>query len=325
MPSSPKMATSKRPITSEAELERLYAFVEGGYRDRSSPLWRRAARRARQTITRGRHPTAEPLRVTDFEHPTDAAFAPASTSGAAGALTFLLPVAWCRYPFGFGYGPGVWNPLQETAAQLHGDLEMHPDDTVLAAYFGRYQPKNLAELLFAYPERDVPRDAQLWQLSTGSHMDVLPWAHDLRPWPSFAPGQLDRNAGFGPAGHAILDLEVWRIRRLVASMAASGYRSRANDVVRGTFVSDGARHRFVLRAGFHRVAVAGALGVASIPARFANGQPLLVTKDQVDLWPLVRRGVFERSAALAFVRRLLYEDGTDLGQQLGFVQHAQAP
>lgn len=301
---------TRRQVTPERELVRLVAYVEGGYRHGRGRPWARAVRGWRR-LRRGSTPPTPPAPAT-LEHPTDAAFLP-------GDVVFEVPVAWCRYPFGFGHGPGAWNPWQATAQQLLAEPATHPDDTVLAAYFARFQPATLAEVLFAEPRRDVPTGAMLWRLTTHEQMDVLPWAPELRPWPPRAPGQAGRNAGFGPAGDAILDLEVWRLRKLTASMASAGFRANPTDMVRGAFVSDGDRHRFVLRAGFHRVAVAGALGIERIPVRFAAGHPRLVTPDQVDLWPLVRRGVFDRAVALAFVRRLLEEDGSDLARVLGFV------
>lgn len=301
---------TRRQVTPERELVRLVAYVEGGYRHGRGRPWARAVRGWRR-LRRGSTPPTPPAPAT-LEHPTDAAFLP-------GDVVFEVPVAWCRYPFGFGHGPGAWNPWQATAQQLLAEPATHPDDTVLAAYFARFQPATLAEVLFAEPRRDVPAGAMLWRLTTHEQMDVLPWAPELRPWPPRAPGQEGRNAGFGPAGDAILDLEVWRLRKLTASMASAGFRANPTDMVRGAFVSDGDRHRFVLRAGFHRVAVAGALGIERIPVRFAAGHPRLVTPDQVDLWPLVRRGVFDRAVALAFVRRLLEEDGSDLARVLGFV------
>src|SRR5690606_24335256 len=93
------------------------------------------------------------------------------------------------------------------------------------------------------------------------------------------------------------------------------------DGIRGQLLAANGEMRFLIKSGFHRVAVLAALGHDEVPVRFANGFQRLKTLDQLPTWPLVREGVFTPREAELVVERLFTEDGSLMAARLGFEPH----
>lgn len=293
----------------EDELARLYAFVEAGYREPSM------AGRLRGVVTKavfGLLPSRERGAVVEREKAVD----PLAAVYLRGNADFFVPVTSCRNYTLFGFGQGAFDAWQETARQLAAEPDTPAGDTVLARFARVFQPATAAERLFSSPRADVPDSSPLWQIRTSEYRYFWPWSPAVRPWPSHVPEDL-RLANHGPLGDRILELEVWRLRRLVTSIARDGYRPPPDDTIRGVLLLVGREIRYIIWGGFHRVAVLSALGHDEIPVRLAGGHQWLMSLDQLHTWPLVREGVFSAELADLLVERLFTEDGSEMAARLG--------
>ncbi len=300
---------------SEAELARLYEFVEGGYRTPSSAArLRRGVRRRLERL----------LGARDEVDVVDRASAPDPlTAVYARDVAFLVPVSWCRNVSLFGFGPGAFDAWEATARQVAVSPDVPAQETVLARFLERFVPRTAAERLYSAPERDVSQGSRLHQVSAADTKYFFPWSPAVEEWPATAPEDL-RIRSHGPAGARLVELEVWRLKRLVASVKAAGYRPPRNDGVRGQLLHAHGETRFLIRSGFHRVAVLSALGHDAVPARFASHAQRLMTLDQLPTWPLVRQGLFTRREAELLVERLFTEDGRETAARLGLEPHPDA-
>jgi hypothetical protein len=251
--------------------------------------------------------------ITAYDSPLDAVYA--RTPGV-----FTVPVSWCLNHILFGHGPGAFNAWEATARQLAADPGIGHRDTVLARFYATFRPATFAELSYANPERDVPRSSRLWEVKTREYKDVYPWSSDLERWPDHVPPHL-RLTEYGPVGDEILQLEIWRLRRLVASISRDGYRPLETSGTRGYFLKVGARARFVVKSGFHRAVTLAALGYTDLPVLLSTTTPRLLTLDSMEHWPMVKNGLFEPALAEALVHYMLTDGGADLGKRLGFEPH----
>lgn len=294
----------------EAELARLYEFIEGGYRKPSAlgRLRKGVSKRIRSLLSAPQRGAAvDPARAVD---PLGAVYRPEPVD------TFV-PVTSCRNVTLFGFGPQAFDAWQATARQLASEPATPVEETVLARFAAKFQPRTAAELLFSSPRADVPESSPLWRIDTADVRFFWPWSPEVRPWPANAPADL-RLPSHGPLGGKVLELEVWRLKRLVASVKEGGYRPLPQDAIRGTLLILGDQFRFIIRAGFHRVAVLAALGHDEVPVRLASGAQRLMSLDQLRTWPLVREGVFSPELADLLVDRLFAEDGSEMAERLGF-------
>lgn len=293
----------------EDELARLYAFVEAGYKEPSAiGRLRGAVSKAVAGLvpSRGDAGRAGSSRAAD----------PWAAVYMKGRPNFLVPVAACRNYALFGFGETAFDAWQQTARQLAAAPETPAGDTVLARFARTFRPQTAAELLFSSPSVDVPESSPLWQLKTSEYMYFWPWSPGLRRWPTNVPQDL-RLYNHGPLGDRILELEVWRLKRLVRSIGRNGYQPTGADSIRGVLFMLGDELRFVIAAGFHRVAVLAALGHDEVPVELASGQQRLMSLDQLRTWPLVRQGVFSADLADLLVERLFAEDGSEMAARLG--------
>lgn len=310
------MSRGPGDFLTEAELVRLYGFVESGYREMWShgPL-RLFAGRVGRAIGLTPHPRRpfEDLAIRQYDSPLDAVFA--RWPGA-----FTVPVTWLRKHIVFGHGPGAFNAWEATARQVVAEPQMDYRDTVLARFYQTYHPKTFAELSFAAAERDVPRTSRLWLVRTSEYKDVYPWSASLDPWPENVPQQL-RLSEYGPVGNEIVQLEVWRLRRLAESIGTFGYRAYEASGTRGYFLKVGSKARFIIKSGFHRAVTLAALGYTDIPVLLSTTMPRLVTLESLEYWPMVKNGLFEPGLAEALAHNMVTESGAERAKSLGFEPH----
>lgn len=293
----------------ESELARLYAFVESGYREQTAVgRLRGRVSNALAGLT-GRREKGQQVDGSWTVEPLAAVY-------LRGDPDFFVPVAACRNYALFGFGARAFDAWQQTAMQLASQPDIPAGDTVLARFSAAFRPQSAAELLFSAPRADVPEASPLWRMSTADYMYFWPWSEAVRRWPAHVPEDL-RLTNHGPLGDRILQLEVWRLRRLVRSISEEGYTPAGKDSIRGVLLMLGGETRFVITAGFHRVAVLAALGHDVIPVRLASGRQRLMSLDQLPTWPLVREGVFTADLADLLVERLFAEDGSEMAARLG--------
>lgn len=106
---------------------------------------------------------------------------------------------------------------------------------------------------------------------------------------------------FGPMSTAKIAIETDRLLRIVEAIGRQGLDHRRPDYIlfATILVADG-EWRWMARGGTHRAAIASPLGIDPIPMRVGS----IVRRDEVDLWPQVIAGRFQREVALQVFDRL---------------------
>lgn len=255
-------------------------------------------------------PAPEPI---PLETPTDAIY-------MTGSVIFRVPLTCCVYPHGMSFGPDGWHPFVETLKAYRNDRDLLYEGSPLETFYATFQPGSMLELL--YP-RDVVRvhaDAPLADYGTGTFQPFLPWDGAIVS----ATGEKHLDAahghqGFGPVSEKKGRFEFERLRTTFESIEAHGYRPRPgrSGEIRGYFLTDGDRWRFVVRAGHHRTASLAALGHESIRVGFFHGFTRSVDAATMERWPLVRNGPYDRTLARILVDLILSTAGLGVADEAG--------
>jgi hypothetical protein len=118
----------------------------------------------------------------------------------------------------------------------------------------------------------------------------------------------DGDKMYGPVSQAKGELEVLRLTRLYQSMALRGYQRHGgpDGDIRGWLLAEaGGDWCFFVWSGQHRVAVAAALGLTSIPVRIKHAP---VKREEVMYWPQVAEGRITPAGALTVFDRTMRGD-----------------
>lgn len=224
-------------------------------------------------------------------------------------LVVMVPIGRCRASTGIAFDER--HPF--VAALADGP----PDSYVgsrLEAYYRRCQPATATDVL-GVPDAQAPGFAGLPPSAF-----VVPW-HEADPetmlehrsrWMEEEAAQAGRaltiedgHSLFGPVSHSKGALEMERLAHLYRSMEREGFRryGTVGENVQGWLLTEsGGDWRFLVRPGQHRVSVAAALGIPSVPVwlRYA---PIL--REAVAYWPQVSAGRISREAALDVFDRIM--------------------
>ena len=163
--------------------------------------------------------------------------------------------------------------------------------SLLKQYYDDFQPQSVS---------DVFRDGSVvthTSKSQGLFSYLLPW--DIKP---------KENGGkplaySGPMSEARGTKELHRLYEVKESIQKKGYlpEPSANlfhsNQVQGYFLRRGKEYRFVVLHGKHRVAAMAALGKASIPATFDLLHPRVIDNADIENWPQVANGIYEKKFA----------------------------
>lgn len=246
-----------------------------------------------------------PPEVETFDRPTDAIY-------ETRAVVFEMPLHDCLYPHGMTYAPTGPHPFVQTLHAYRNDRTLSYEDSPLKRFYDRFQPASILELLYPPDVVERYRHARLAEFSTTSFQPFLPWdSGAVRATGEKGLGAKHGHQGFGPVSEEKGRLEFERLQSTFESIERHGYRPRSgpDGEIRGYFLTDGPRARFVVRAGQHRVASLAALEhdvarVAFLP-RFTRA----IDAATIPQWPLVRRGIFSEELARTFVDLQLTTDG----------------
>ncbi len=274
-------------------------------------LLRRIARRLGFDLRPRR---VEPASIVDFEPASDAIYAQSD-------VRFRVPIGHCFYPFGYGYAADAWHPFTATLIEA-ADAGAYPYETsLLARYYGAFQPPTLAHLLFPAEALAGADASPLDTVDIGRVEPYLPWF----PGVALRGGEHGLDAGHGHQGYGPVSadkgrLELERLLRTYHSVKTDGYRpDLAGDDIRGYFLVRGGHYRFIVRQGLHRIAVLAALGYDSVPVRFMKGFPRAVHAADLGTWPLVRSGAFPEAWARRYVEQFFAPDVRWRARELGLV------
>jgi hypothetical protein len=238
-------------------------------------------------------------------------------------VAFRAPVAQIVDWQGFAFRKDAWHPFVATVDifQTEGPTSAHD---FLANYYTTFQPSCAAEALLDFPEApDVFRELPAhmfrlapWSIETPEETDAIVSAWVQRDNLIHSGEALSLKAGgyplFGPVSPAKFEIEVKRLFQIIRILSTDGYNRRFGDCY-FRFLRRGNEVRLVAGGGgYHRAAVMAGLGYEWVPGQFM--QTPIDTRD-VDYWPQVRRGVWTRKQALAYVDHLFDHSSAVWAQQ----------
>ena len=285
-------------------------------------LWGRILRRL--ALASGYSLARRALRQpTALEAPTDALFSPRD-------VVFEVPIDRCRFLYGGAYGPlagssaatSGWHPFVALAHELAARPDLRYEDSVLARFYQRFQPRNQVEFFFPQAVADEHRDSALARLPLdAARLPVLPWYSAV--WTGKGEHGLGPEHGhqsFGPVTVEKGRLEFRRVRSTFLSIREHGYRPElASGEIIGNFILKGDDYRFLVRGGHHRLAAMAALGWNNVRVAFYKQTARSVNIEAAGLWPLVRAGIYDEGLARLFVEQLFADDHSWRARELGLL------
>ncbi len=236
---------------------------------------------------RRRHPSDKflhgkngaPLTLEDI-HPSELAF-------LARSVKMTIPISHMRYAGGLRFDP----------EQHHFVRYLRDGISALKTFYARHQPENVVEKHF---------------VKTNSK---LPMPLKGLPWMMFALNEFDRNVmtekglaashghqHHGPVSPEKIALEAAHLDRLLASFKKNGLIDN-EDYPSGHFLVDtNGDWAFYVKDGQHRISVMAHLGFKDATVSVTGGGSASVSPSTADDWPMVRRKMITKQAALAVLR-----------------------
>lgn len=240
--------------------------------------------------------------------------------GHAGPGTMLVDLARTLNRAAFSYGSTGWHPY---VAALREHLQ-RPDlpypDSVLAAFYARFQPRTVHDLLLYDGVRRATLDSwpavdrliDVWSAQRG---DVL----RTRARPA-DPTELPHSQYRGPTNHEFGARHLYRVVTAYESFREHGYRPELFDsgFVTGYFLTRGDDYRFVVGHGNHRLAALSVLGERNVTVTLRPTHPPVVDASALHRWTTPHGGLFEPHESRALHDRFFAEDSVSRASNLGF-------
>ena len=229
-----------------------------------------------------------------------------------------VPLRHCRWIGGTGlsYARDSLHPYIRTlVAYVAGQCDSYHNSS-LKEYWANYQPANLSEMFDLNPHECHP----LLQETPPTH-DVLPWVGAdwidflrSRLWkehPGFQSGITEpypRARSCGPKPDFYGEKRFSHLVGVYERIKKNSYRWHApvelpykNQHINIAVLVRGTDARYMVLAGQHRAAALSVLNHTSVLALChvaSHRSPAIIRREDVDEWPLVREGIFERAQAL---------------------------
>lgn len=248
---------------------------------------------------------------------------------------FWCPVDHCTHFVGFGLSLRGWHPFVAALLEYRGGLASSYDQSILKDYYERWQPRSAAH---AFAGFDMDENF-LFELPSYCFY-ISPWAattpedveQTLEYWTRVENAEhgnpdLDfREHGigyFGPTHPAKGEMEFARLTGIHDRLISAGYDRRHGDVnVR--VLKRGDELRFIVDGGgYHRAAALAAAGHKDMPATFV--EPVVIAVEDVDSWPQVRRGTWNRDDAARYFHHLFDFDGRQWAREHGLLLEQKHP
>lgn len=228
---------------------------------------------------------------------------------AASSPIVNVRLSVCRDFYGNGYPPYGWHPFTSYLLQIAKNPRLPLQRSALFHYMRRFAPKSMLEAMTAVPRAKLSAD-----FAGLPNWPPLPWtAHRLTP--------ANDRQHFGPLSRREIKHHALRCRVLYEKIRKEGYLpDRYPDgYIKGYFLRDGKRYRFIVTAGQHRMAVLAALGYKTFNARIQPKFPRVVDVAQAGGWMQVTNGTYTRRQAELVFRLYFQLDGTEKARRLGLL------
>jgi len=215
----------------------------------------------------------------------------------------------CRDILGYAYTPPGWHYYVAFLRQYAEDPGISPLTSVLARYGRLFSPRTFWEALTGLPKQEQPDE-----LSRLPDWPPLPWL-DI----PFTPANAKQH--FGNYTQKMTLRHDQRCRYLYDKIRKEGYLpdQYPDGYIRGYYLADNFRYRFMVTAGQHRIAVLAALGLNEFAAKIQHGFPRVVALDNLREWPQVVSGVYTPEQAEMVFRLYFRLDGSEKARRLGLI------
>lgn len=253
-------------------------------------------------------------------------------SGGAYAA-FRCPIDRIIDQKGFGFGPGSWHPFV-AAIRVGEDQGLDAADALLARYYDAHRPRSAAEAVVGF-DRMPPAFADMppelfyltpWTARTAEAMQAMACRFTERDNAEHGrPDLTFRGHGFNMHGPVHPDkrrLEAGRLLAIADAIRTNGYDRTHGDVKVMTLRRGRDFRYFISGGGYHRTAAVAATGQGWVPARFVSN---VFDLADVDDWPQVRRGVWPRDLAVAYVDHLFDHDARNWAARHGLTDPGAIP
>ena len=247
-------------------------------------------------------------------------------------VAFRCPLDKCVLPLGWGYSKDAWGPHVEAAREIVNGRVSSASESVLRRYYDCWQPPSAGSAL--------PKLPLTWSRIAGFPgyaVRCSPWrvqqlSHLLKQLEEWWENDAEEHSGkrlsvryhgtkmHGPVSEELLRLEFERLRFLVEVFLEESY-DRTHGEIQVTMLRREGDVRFLKTGpGYHRTAVYAALRHDIIPAVFRNPSPVVVDIHEIEEWPQVRRGVWERNEAEAYFHHLFDLDSRAWARERGLLR-----
>ncbi len=254
------------------------------------------------------------IRFGRFELPEEVAH---TVDEAKGTMTVPLDKMMSRAAFPFG-GAG-WHPFAAALEQQLEDPSLGYRDTVLHAFYARFQPETVHDLLL--DGFSVPRS----NLASWPSVDDL-----IDVWAATASMVEQRRREFerhrtlahsqyrGPTPDEYGSRHLQRCLDVYKSLTKDGYQPDDRPVAGYLLTRDG-DYRFVVGHGNHRLAAMRLYGFTSLEVALRLNHPAVIAEERLPRWTGERGGLLEPAEAKAVFDRFFVDDSRERAAALGLL------
>ena len=223
---------------------------------------------------------------------------------------------------GFSYGRDGWHPYVAALEQWLAEPHLAYGDTVLAAFYARFRPQTVHELLLGGKGLSRGRLAgwpaldRLIDLWSATRRDVGRVSAEAAQHRDLAHSQYR-----GPTDPSVGAMHIHRVVTAYESFAQHGHQPDRfpSGFVTGYFLTQSDDYRFVVGHGNHRVAALRVLGYRHIPVVLRPSHPPVVARERLARWTTTRGGLLEPAEVDAVVGRFFADDSRERAVALGLL------
>ena len=265
-----------------------------------------------------------------FDDPLEALYH--RLNGKRGA--FRCPVGAMVVQNGLSYSPDGWHPFVAALQEYAAGKSTGYKGSILERFYEQHRPAHAGEAIVGFEHYP------------NAYANYPPVVYRLAPWQERSIGEVDRQSRkithsdnkehgepgmtmrsdghpfYGPVSDRKGRLEYHRLTSIYTTLRAHGY-DRTHGHVGVALLKRRNEYRFLLHgAGNHRAPAMAALNRKTIPAVFTmppaySNRPPLIDLAFVESWPQVRRGLWTREQAEAYLHHLFDFDSRAWAQENG--------